>query len=172
MFTAASTAEIGLFWKFEIDRHQKCSFTCAWCHFRPQNFNSYNRDRLVKIRRIALVVVVVVVVILFHRHAQISTSYFFNHNLNLSFAYPSGMLFLIIFVAFDWWSASSFGVFFIAALLSFTSFHSDSQVCVLGLFSIKQIIVLLSLAGYEMTITNSALCTWLVIYHLISSTPS
>ena len=45
--------------------------TCTWFGFRPQTFNSYSQDVLVKLRRIAVVVVVVVVVvILFRRHAS------------------------------------------------------------------------------------------------------
>ena len=42
-------------------------FTCTCFSFRPQTFNSYNQDVLVKLRRIA---VLVVVAILFRRHAS------------------------------------------------------------------------------------------------------
>ena len=37
---------------------------------------------------------------------------------------------------------------------------------------LNKTIILLGLAGYEMIITNSALCASLVIYHFISSAPS
>ena len=42
-------------------------FTFTWQSFRPQIFNSYNQDVLVKLRRI---VVLIVVVLSFHRHAS------------------------------------------------------------------------------------------------------
>ena len=44
-------------------------FTCTWFSFRPQTFNSYNQDVVVKLRRIA-VLVVIVVVILFRCHTS------------------------------------------------------------------------------------------------------
>ena len=63
-FTAAFTAEIGIFLKLKIDINWKCSFTCTWCSFRLQTLNSYSLDMPVKIRRIA------VLVVLFRREAS------------------------------------------------------------------------------------------------------
>ena len=59
----ARVYELNLNWHIE-----NLFFTCTWFSFRPQTFNSYNQDLLVKLRRIA--VLVVVAVILFRRHAS------------------------------------------------------------------------------------------------------
>ena len=79
-------------YELNLNWHNESLFlTCTWLSFRPQTFNSYNQDVLVKMRRIA---VLVVVVILLLRHAsdkfQEATSWsrtwrFFLHFLSLKY---------------------------------------------------------------------------------------
>jgi len=58
----AGVYELNLNWHIE-----NVFVTCTWFIFRPQTFNFYNQDVLVKLRRTS---VLVVVVILFRRHAS------------------------------------------------------------------------------------------------------
>ena len=81
-------------YELNLNWHNESLFlTCTWLSFRPQTFNSYNQDVLVKMRRIAVLVVVVVILLLRHASDKFQeaiswsrTWRFFLHFLSLKYA--------------------------------------------------------------------------------------